>query len=142
MKLWSQTIKELTVLLLITLAVAGAATAFHPKAPDYSAGKLDAGEITLENIPATNVQWLDARSYSDFEKEHIPGAMLLNEDDWDTLLSEFVMVWDPEATVIVYCSSLSCSASKAVAERLRQDIEGINVYHLKGGWEAWKAKNQ
>lgn len=141
MKLWAQTIRELIVLLLITLAAAGVTMALHPKAPNYAAGRLEAGEIALELVPE-NIQWIDARTAAEFEQGHIQGAMLLNEDEWDTLLSEFLMVWDPEATVIVYCSSQTCSASKAVAERLRQDVEGITVYHLKGGWEEWKAKNQ
>lgn len=141
MRLISQTLREILVLLLITIAAAGAMLALHPKTPGYEAGKLEAGEIALELLPE-NVQWLDARTSAEFAQEHIPGAMLLNEDEWDYLLSEFLMVWDPDATVVVYCSSQTCSASKAVAERLRQDMEGITVYHLKGGWEEWKAKNQ
>ena len=84
------------------------------------------------------VIWVDARPESEFEREHVPGALLLNEDDWNAQLRTFLTAWSPERKVVVYCSAQSCSASHAVAERLRNEAELKNIYVLEGGWEAWQ----
>ena len=62
----------------------------------------------------------------------------MNEDDWDARLRTFLTAWSPERKVIVYCSAQSCSASHAVAERLRNEAELKNIYVLEGGWEGWQ----
>jgi hypothetical protein len=38
---------------------------------------------------------------------------------------------------VVYCSSLSCNASREVARRLRREAQLPDVFVLEGGWEAW-----
>jgi rhodanese-related sulfurtransferase len=85
------------------------------------------------------VQWVDARTRKRFEQEHIPGAILLNEDEWGKLIASFLNEWDPDKTIVVYCDGGGCEASKAVAERLRTDLKLENrIFVLKGGWSAWK----
>ncbi len=90
--------------------------------------------------------WADARPEHEFEQEHVPGAILLNEDKWNELLPQLLAVWTPKRKVVVYCSSLSCNASREVARKLREtvqlkDAEGKNcVFVLEGGWEAWLEK--
>jgi len=83
------------------------------------------------------VLWVDARSETDFNKGHIPGALLLNEDDWSGLLPGLVQTWTPDRVIIVYCSSRSCQASEGVAKRLRDEAGFSSVYVLRGGWETW-----
>lgn len=40
-------------------------------------------EISFENAKKIkDALWIDARSESEFSKGHVPGALLLNEDDW------------------------------------------------------------
>lgn len=85
-----------------------------------------------------SVLWVDARPETEFSRAHVPGALLLNEDDWNAQLRTFLTAWSPERKIIVYCSALSCSASHAVAERLRNEAGLQNVYVLEGGWEAWQ----
>lgn len=85
-----------------------------------------------------SVIWVDARPEAEFARAHIPGALLLNEDDWDARLMTFLTAWAPERKIVVYCSAQSCSASHAVAERLRKDAGLENVHVLEGGWEAWQ----
>ncbi len=85
------------------------------------------------------VMWLDARPDAQFQQEHIPGAILLNEDRWNELLGPMLAAWDPDKHVVVYCSSLSCGASHDVARRLRDEARLSNVYVLRGGWETWQA---
>lgn len=82
--------------------------------------------------------WVDARPQPEFDSGHIPGAILLNAEQWDALLPAFLNAWKPGEKVIVYCSKQSCGASREVARRLREEANLSNVFVLKGGWEAWQ----
>ena len=95
--------------------------------------------VTLTQAYAWNENtiWVDARPDAEFEREHIPGAVLLNEDRWNELLPQFLTVWSPEKRVVVYCSSQRCNASREVARRLRDEAQLKNVFVLQGGWEEW-----
>ena len=95
--------------------------------------------VTLTQAYAWNENtiWVDARPDAEFEREHIPGAVLLNEDRWNDLLPQFLATWSPEKRVVVYCSSQSCNASREVARRLRDEAQLKNVFVLQGGWEEW-----
>jgi len=95
--------------------------------------------VTLTQARASNGNtiWVDARPDAEFEREHIPGAVLLNEDRWNELLPQFLDSWSPEKRVVVYCSSQSCNASREVARRLRDEAQLKNVFVLQGGWEEW-----
>jgi rhodanese-related sulfurtransferase len=84
--------------------------------------------------------WVDARPDEEFARDHVPGAVSLNEDHWNELLHGFFEVWSPDKKVIVYCSSQSCNASREVARRLRDEAQMKNVFVLEGGWEAWMKK--
>jgi len=84
-----------------------------------------------------NVIWVDARADNEFERDHIPGAILLNEDRWNELLPHFLGQWSPERKIVVYCSAQSCNASREVAKRLRDEAQLKNVFVLDGGWEEW-----
>jgi len=87
-----------------------------------------------------NVIWVDARPDEEFARDHVPDAISLNEDRWNDLLSQFLVVWSPGKKVVVYCSSLSCNASREVARRLRREAQLPDVFVLEGGWEAWLKK--
>ena len=87
-----------------------------------------------------NAIWVDARPDEEFVHDHVPGALSLNEDRWNELLPEFLAAWSPGKKVIVYCSSLSCNASREVARRLRKEAQLPDVFVLEGGWEAWLKK--
>jgi rhodanese-related sulfurtransferase len=89
-----------------------------------------------------NAIWVDARPDVEFERDHIPGAVLLNEDRWSELLPQFLVTWSPEKRVVVYCSSQSCNASREVARRLRDEAQLKNVFVLQGGWEEWLKKKR
>jgi rhodanese-related sulfurtransferase len=86
--------------------------------------------------------WIDARPDAEFARDHVPGAISLNEDRWNELLPQFLAVWSPGKKIVVYCSSLSCNASREVARRLRKEAQLPDVYVLEGGWEAWLKKNR
>ena len=85
----------------------------------------------------TNVIWADARPDEEFARDHVPGAIPLNEDRWNELLPQFLATWSPEKKVIVYCSSQGCNASREVARKLRTEAQLKDVFVLQGGWEEW-----
>jgi len=134
-------------LILTTLALLpalGEAIYFRDKVSWQT--RLSASEIVTVDQARSwgdNVMWVDARPAEEFERDHIPGAILLNEDSWNELLPQFLGQWSPERRVVVYCSAQSCNAAAEVARRLREeaqlkDNEGKNcVFVLGGGWEEW-----
>ena len=86
--------------------------------------------------------WVDARPDEEFARDHVPGALSLNEDRWNELLPQFLAVWSPGRKIVVYCSSLSCNASREIAVRLRKEAQLPDVFVLEGGWEAWLKQNR
>ncbi|MDQ6656014.1 MAG: rhodanese-like domain-containing protein [Verrucomicrobiota bacterium] len=103
-----------------------------------------ADEVTLDQVKAwgENVLWVDARPDAQFEKQHVPGAISLNEDRWNELLPPMLTAWTPAKRTIVYCSSQSCALSHEVAKRLREEAHLTNIFVLHGGWEAWLEAHQ
>jgi rhodanese-related sulfurtransferase len=100
--------------------------------------------VTVDQARAlsTNAIWVDARPDAEFAREHVPGAVLLNEDRWNELLPQFLTIWSPEKKVVVYCSEQNCNASREVAKRLRDEAQLKNVFVLEGGWEEWLKKSR
>jgi len=88
------------------------------------------------------VVWVDARPDVDFARDHVPGAISLNEDRWNELLPQLLSTWSPEKKVVVYCSAQSCDLAREVAERLRKEAQLPDVFVLEGGWEGWLKKNR
>jgi rhodanese-related sulfurtransferase len=138
-------IRQASVLITLALLPAlGEAVYFRNKVSWQS--RLSASEVVSVDQTRSwndNVMWADARPAEEFETDHIPGAILLNEDNWNELLPQFLGQWSPEKKVVVYCSAQSCNAAAEVARRLREeaqlkDEEGKNcVFVLEGGWEEW-----
>ena len=81
-----------------------------------------ADEVTLGTAQSwgDKVLWVDARPRAKFEREHIPGAVLLNEDEWVRLVGPFLDEWELEKNIVVYCDGGSCDASRAVAKRIKE----------------------
>lgn len=138
---WSE-FSRLGVVLLLCALASGLTAAFHPRAPHWNAkAALSAGEITLDDalrLPREQVLWVDARSRSAYTQGHIPGARLLNEEEWESLLGSFIEAWDRQPHIIVYCSSSQCRASASVVRRLASELGIDQARVLHGGWEAWQ----
>ena len=134
------------VLILAALALApgvGGAVYFRHKI-SWRSAILPSELATVDQARAWggNVIWVDARPDDEFASDHVPGAISLNEDRWNELLPEFLAAWSPGKKIVVYCSSLSCNASREVARRLRKEAQLPDVFVLEGGWEAWLKKNR
>ena len=134
-------LRQALFILLVALIPASLTAAFHPRRPPWSQETLAPGEEMLSTVLTwrEDVLWVDARSTEEYEVEHIPGALLLNLDNWDELFRKFLDQWVPDKRVVVYCSAATCELSREVAERLRKNSVSP-VFVLKGGWEAWKMR--
>ena len=132
--------------LLVVLALLPAAVQalyLREKIPWQSrVAESDFVEVDTARGWSTSVIWVDARPSDEFERDHVPGAVSLNEDRWGEGLSQFLATqWSPEKKIVVYCSAASCNLAEDVARRLREEAKLPNeIRILKGGWEAWLAK--
>jgi len=80
--------------------------------------------------------WVDARSRKKFEQQSVPGAVLLNEEEWDGQVSKLLDAWEPEKTIIVY-GERGSDVGESIAHRLREELKIEKVRVLHGGFEEW-----
>jgi rhodanese-related sulfurtransferase len=131
--------RQLSWLILFALLLAFPSWALRKTTP---AEPLAPGEIdlrVLSSLRAADILWVDARSKAKFENRHIPGAVLLNQAEWESLVSNFYDQWQPSCQVVVYGEADSDNG-REVASRLRQESGIENIWALKGGYEAWRAR--
>ena len=105
--------------------------------------KAESDRVDLETVLAWDepVLWVDARSRAAYGTAHWPEAVLLNLDEWDSLIPGFLDFWDPEKKIVVYCDSGACRASEEVAERIRAEFGNKKVFVLEGGWDVLEAQS-
>ncbi len=81
------------------------------------------------NVTVVNVLGREA-----YAKEHISGSINIPLDEIEALASELLK---KDESVIVYCASLTCTASSTAADKL--DALGYtDVTRFEEGIEAWK----
>ena len=135
--------QSVVLLALALLPAAVQAIYLRDKIPWQSrVAESDLVEVATARGWGGNVLWVDARPTEDFEHDHVPGAVSLNEDRWGEALAQFLAKdWSPEKKIVVYCSAASCNLAEDVARRLREEAKLPNeIRILKGGWEAWLAQ--
>jgi rhodanese-related sulfurtransferase len=137
--------------LLLALAAAGAYATWkwHPDAPPLSivAETAPPGEISitdaLELVKAQRILWLDARSSEQFAKGHIPGALPLNEQQWEEQVAPLFDALQNDggkSTVVIYCDAARCEASKRIRDKmLTLPLGDFTILVLHGGYPAWQA---
>ena len=139
MSVWKQ-----SALILGCALLAGAASAlFHPKRPPWYEVE-DAAEArwtirpekARELVSAGPVVWIDARSRPAYEVGHVPGALLVNAEEWADLMfqHQFALQEAFQRPVIVYCDGDSCERSREIAQRLRELVGLDPVFVLQGDW--------
>jgi len=132
-------VRQALAILSLALIPSAITAAFHPRRPGWT--EVRRGEVSLETVRnwGSSVLWVDARPAEEYQVGHVPGAIKLSLENWDTDLPKFLDQWNPDQKVVVYCSSTSCELSHEVAERLKQN--GVStVFVLQGGWETWKGR--
>tara|TARA_Y100000813_G_scaffold164705_1_gene125816 strand:- start:109 stop:513 length:405 start_codon:yes stop_codon:yes gene_type:complete len=127
-----------TILLLTAIGIAYSLVGGLSPLPD-TGPRLEAGEIHLADAQALNAIWVDARTIKEFKESHLPGALFLDENGWDTGLLELMDTWliQPRP-IVIYCGTEACETSKRIAERLRKSLPDAEIYSLKGGSIAWQ----
>ncbi len=138
----------LQALVLVVLSAGAGLLSYrlHPEAPAlylYMDTQAAEGEVTIARAQelerTVGVLWIDARVRPEYEKGHVPGALLINEQEWDSLISDaFETIARNEKPIIVYCDAQQCDASHNIAEKLR-NLGQPDVHVLAGGWNAWKS---
>jgi rhodanese-related sulfurtransferase len=78
-----------------------------------------------------NINIIDVREEEDYRKGHIPGAINLPKNRWDSLegLSK-------DKLNILYCYSQVCHLAATAASHFA--ASGYPVMELEGGWDEWK----
>jgi rhodanese-related sulfurtransferase len=136
----SRALRQATLLLVVAFVPAiGQAVYYRGKVSWQSRLTSDQTvDVDLARSWGENAIWVDARPDDEFARDHVPGAISLNEDRWNELLPEFLSHWSPEKKIVVYCSSKSCNLADEVARRLRDEAKLPNdIRVLSGGWEDW-----
>jgi rhodanese-related sulfurtransferase len=77
---------------------------------------------------------VDVRHKSMFDAGHIPGAISLPETSTPDEFTAFLNQYPTNLTLIVYCSSTSCSQSARVATRLVTQYQRPSVKYMTGGY--------
>ena len=80
--------------------------------------------------------WIDARPTADFAREHVPGAINLNAENWNGALTAVFERWQPPRPIIVYCSPGCSAAAEAAAKLTGLGLEPVTVF--EGGLDRWK----
>ncbi len=105
------------------------------KAREYFENKITytTGPVELDRMLKAheNINVIDVRAEEDYRKGHIPGAVNLPRDKWDTLegLSK-------EKTNILYCYSMVCHLAAHAGYEFAS--KGFPVMELDGGFDEWK----
>lgn len=140
-----KTLFQALVLLLLAAGAAAVTRAVHPRAPALylTEAPLAKDEVGLKQIQERwqgDVIWLDARPQEAYDKGHIPGALLLNEQHFmDQLMEVLDILQKTEKPVIVYCNGEKCEASRTIRTKLRDIVALEQCFILKGGFPAWQA---
>jgi len=86
-------------------------------------------------VPA-DALWIDARPAAEYAREHVPGAINLNDANWDKELASLYKIWRPSRPIVVYCSTHCWSAAEIAARLDELGIKPVQVF--AGGFEEWK----
>ncbi len=138
-QVFAPAIRQLSWLILLALLLAAISWTLRKNGPSEPLGPGEIDLNILSSSPDLDILWVDARSKAKFKSRHIPGALLLNNTEWESLVSTFYDQWQPGYRVVVYGEVDSDNAYE-IASRLREESMIENVWVLKGGYEAWRAK--
>jgi rhodanese-related sulfurtransferase len=105
------------------------------KAKEYFANKIafTTGPVELEHNlrQKANIAVIDVREEEDYREGHIPGAVNLPHDRWNTLQG-----LRKDALNVIYCYSHVCHLAATAAAEFA--AKGYSVMEMDGGFKAWK----
>jgi len=105
------------------------------KAKEYFEAKISftTGPVELERMmkQGENLNIVDVRAAEDYAEGHIPGAVNLPKDKWQTLEG-----LRKDKTNVLYCYSQVCHLAATAAVEFAS--KGYPVMELEGGFRGWK----
>jgi len=136
MRVFIPALRQAVFLMLLAAVPSIAAALLHPSRPDPS--RIPQVEAAAVKSWTKRFVWVDARPPAEFQRDAIPGALSLSEDDWDRSIDAFADAWEPGVPVVVYCGGGDCGASESVARRLKREAGVADIFVLRGGFDAWR----
>lgn len=82
------------------------------------------------------VLWVDARKRQEWEKNGMPGSVLVNtdpEENFEEMVAEALPQLAMADRLVVYCATSGCETSRQVAGKLREFEIGPECWALYGG---------
>jgi len=105
------------------------------KARQFFADKIafTTGPVELSHClkDSGNVAVIDVRYPDDYAKGHVPGAINLPKDKWQSCAG-----LRKDAVNVVYCYTQQCHLAATAAIEFAKN--GYSVMEMEGGFEAWK----
>ena len=89
-------------------------------------------EVSHKIESGENIVVIDVRAEEDYRKGHVPGAVNLPEDQWQTLQGLC-----KDVPNILYCYSQTCHLASQAAQLFAR--QSYPVMEMEGGFEAWNA---
>ena len=101
-----------------------------PKAPEVS---VDEARQAFEEKSAL---FLDARPPEDYAKGHLPGAVVLFNEEFEEYYPSLEDQIKAADRVITYCDGIECGRAPEIAGRLLELVE-VPVFCFTDGYPAW-----
>jgi rhodanese-related sulfurtransferase len=155
-----KTIKEIIILLGVSLILALVVNTFSPKGIalvgqwDITQGVITANPAAgaadqLQEIDSValvkaifdkgDVLFVDARSQNDYGNGHIPGAISLPVGQFEERSGSFLNRYPLEQPIVIYCSGRTCEDSHDLA-RFLSGVGFTNVRIFIDGFPGWEAE--
>jgi rhodanese-related sulfurtransferase len=113
---------------MITLTDTRKAVEFFEAKLEFTTGPVELDSM-IESGEYANI--IDVRSKEDFIKGHIPGAVNLPKERWNSFRG-----LSRERTNVVYCYSQQCHLAARACKLFAEN--GYPVMELEGGFDAWQ----
>ncbi len=109
-------------------------TAYTPPPSQFESIDIETLKVLIDQDMAVIV---DARERDDFQMGHIKGALNLPIKEFSELYESIVASLPEGKTIVVYCSSETCTDSEKLAEFLKQK-KHTDIMVYKGGYAEWQ----
>jgi rhodanese-related sulfurtransferase len=113
---------------MITLTDTRKAVEFFEAKLEFTTGPVELNSM-IENGEYANI--IDVRGKEDFSKGHIPGAVNLPKERWNSFKG-----LSRERANVVYCYSQQCHLAARACKLFAEN--GYPIMELEGGFEGWQ----
>ncbi len=91
----------------------------------------------FRNMREAGAVVMDARTEDEYERGHIPGALLFDYYQFPRYLEKNTPILFAGGKVVIYCSSVTCEDAELLARELHA-LDYDNLYVYQGGFSEWK----